>query len=158
MPIWANLVAAIAVAGAATPEAPNAPPTHASVEDVANSAALCMLAAGKNGVDRTEFSGNGWQSADGEGADYRHEAVPVTVEMPEDSDGVARICVVRASLASQQAQRDLANQLSAILKSRPMEQSDSLLWMVSANGPRGIQLFTDKTSAQPKVRLIGAAF
>src|SRR5690606_37883626 len=104
------------------------------------------------------FSGNGWVPNPAPNADYGHQAAPVSIDMPKDSDGVARICVVRASLASKEAQAELADRITALLKSQPIEQSDSVIWMVSVKGHRGIQLYTDKTSERPQVRLIGAEF
>lgn len=151
------MFAALLLAAAAiSPPAPST--TVASVQDVANSAALCLLSAGKNGVDRSRFSEGGWTKTEESGVDYRHQSAPVTIEMPADSDGVQRICVVRAMLFSQASQDELADELSRMLKTRPFKQSDSMIWMVSMKTPRGIQLFIDKDSPKPNVRLIGAEF
>jgi hypothetical protein len=85
--------------------------------------------------------------------------LPIAVSFPEDSDGVARICEVRATLPSQAAQAGLKAGLQTSLKSKPFEQSDSTIWMFDTkDGSRGLQFFPDKTSNQPNVRLIGAAF
>ena len=128
----------------------------ATVSDVANSAALCMLSAGKDGADTSRFEGNGWTSTeDG----YRHMSAPVKIEFPSDDDGIRRICVVHAALADRKAQDEVAEVIATMLKAQPIEQSESKVWVIStANGPRGIQFFIDQDSDQPQVRLVGAAF
>lgn len=115
-----------------------------------------MLSAGKNGADKSRFENEAWAPIeDG----FRHVSTPISIEFPNDKDGVSRICVVRATLAEKREQKKLANKLIDILKTKPLKQSDSQIWMVStASGTRGIQFYTDKTSSQPQVRLIGAAF
>ncbi|RYD51654.1 MAG: hypothetical protein EOP60_10445 [Sphingomonadales bacterium] len=135
------------------------PQALATSNDVANAAATCMIAAGKKGVDRSLFKAPEW-AADGVGsAGFHHSVHPVTIEIPRDKDGVARICVVRAQLPSQAEQKALAANLKNLLQAKPVDQGASLVWLVNTKtGLRGIQLYLDKTSDQPSVRLIGAAF
>lgn len=115
-----------------------------------------MLSAGKNGADKSRFQNEAWTpTEDG----FRHLSAPISIEFPSDKDGVTRICVVRASLVDKGEQKKLASKLTDLLKTKPLKQSDSQIWMVStASGTRGVQFYTDKTSNQPQVRLIGAAF
>ncbi|MDG5750906.1 hypothetical protein P8R33_07305 [Qipengyuania sp. XHP0211] len=150
------LLAAILLAATLTAaSAANAAET-ATVDDVANSAALCMLSADKNGADRSRFENDAWTF---NGQNYQHISAPISIEFPTDGDGVNRVCVVRAILSDQYEQNKVVKILTSILDSKPLKQSESQLWMVStAAGPRGIQFFTDPNSDQPQVRLIGAAF
>jgi hypothetical protein len=90
---------------------------------------------------------------------FKHRSMPIVIAFPKDNDGVARTCEVRATLASQGDQAGVKSALQTSLKSKPFEQSDSAIWMFDTkDGPRGLQLFPDKTSKQPNIRLIGAAF
>ena len=130
----------------------------ANVVDVANSAALCMLSAAKDGADQTRFSGEGWVATDAAGGRYQHETSPITIEFPADDDGIRRICTVRATLASLDQQEVLVETLESMLRFEPIKQSDSMIWMISLNGHRGIQLYKSENAEQPEVRLIGAAF
>ncbi len=117
---------------------------------------MCMLSADKDGADRSRFENEAWTLS---GDEYRHNSVPIAIEFPLDDDGIGRICVVRAVVGDLIEQDRIAEILNAMLKSKPLKQSDSQIWTVStADGPRGIQFFTDKKSDQPQVRLIGAAF
>lgn len=142
----AALIAASALANAET----------ATVDDVANSAAMCMLSAGKDGADKSRFENDAWVLSEG---GYQHVSAPVVIEFPADKDGVGRICVVHAVLAKKGDQKTLAKKLNDMLKTKAFKQSSSDLWMVStATGTRGIQFYPDNQSDQPKVRLIGAAF
>tara|TARA_B100001179_G_C18414198_1_gene327299 strand:- start:115 stop:570 length:456 start_codon:yes stop_codon:yes gene_type:complete len=128
----------------------------ATVEDVANSAAMCMLSAGTDSADKSRFENDAWVPSEG---GYRHVSAPVTIEFPADKDGIARICVVHAVLAEKGDQTTLAKKLNDMLKTKALKQSSSDVWVVSTTtGFRGIQFYTDNQSDQPKVRLIGAAF
>lgn len=122
-------------------------------------ATTCVLAAGKNGADRSSFDGDAnWEKQD-DGSYRAAKGLPVTVTFPADPDGVSRICVVEATLPSQDQQKQMRAAFEALLKKKPIEQKDSLVWMFGGgSNARGLQFFTDKTSDQPKVRLIGAAF
>ena len=115
-----------------------------------------MLSAGKDGVDKSRFEGEAWTpNEDG----FHHASSPISIEFPVDKDGVSRICVVRATLAEKRNQKKLSKKLNEMLKTKPLKQSESQIWMVStASGTRGIQFYPDKSSDQPQVRLIGAAF
>ncbi len=127
--------------------------------EVSHAAGLCMLSAGKQGVDLTRFQTAAWKAETTGSAAYRHSTLPVTIETPADTDGVARICVVRARLSSQDEQKKLAASIADLLRAKPVDQGNSLIWLVSTRtGPRGIQLYLDKNADQPSVRLIGAAF
>lgn len=127
--------------------------------EVSHAAALCMVAAGKQGVDVTRFQTAGWKAESSGPTAFHHSTLPVAVETPADKDGVARTCVVRAQLTSQGEQKKLAASISDLLRAKPVDQGNSLIWLVSTKtGPRGIQLYLDKNADQPSVRLIGAAF
>ena len=128
----------------------------APVDDVVNSAAMCILSAGRDGTDTSRFDTEAWAP---HGRGYRHKTVPISIEFPTDDDGISRICVVHAMLRDQDEQKEIVTRLNSMLGSKPLKQSASQVWMVStASGPRGIQFFTDQDSDQPQVRLIGAAF
>ena len=118
-----------------------------------------MLSASKKGADPSRFASDAAWVKSSDGKSFKHRSLPIVVGFPEDSDGVARICEVRATLPSQAAQAGLKAGLETSLKSKPFEQSDSTIWMFDTkDGPRGLQFFPDKTSNQPNVRLIGAPF
>jgi hypothetical protein len=121
-------------------------------------ATSCVLSAGKDGADTSSFDGdNNWQRQDD--GSYSAVSLPVTVTFPTDPDGVARICVVEATLPSQKQQQDMRTGFEVLLKQKPIEQEDSFIWMFGgASNSRGLQFFPDTKSDQPKIRLIGAAF
>ena len=140
-----------------------APPLPSQPADVAATTAtagvMCVLSASKKGADQSRFASDSAWVRSSDGKAFKHRSLPVVVSFPQDSDGVARICEVRATLPSQAAQAGLKAGLETSLKSKPFEQSDSTIWMFDTkDGPRGLQLFPDKASSQPSVRLIGAAF
>ena len=122
-------------------------------------ATTCVLAADKKGADRSKFDGSAeWEKQD-DGSYLAAKGLPVKVTFPADPDGVSRICVVEATLPSQDQQKQMRTALEVLLKQKPLEQTDSLVWMFGKGSKaRGLQFFTDKTSDQPKIRLIGAAF
>jgi hypothetical protein len=122
-------------------------------------ATYCTLSAGKDGVDRQLFEDDPeWQLGGPQWGYYRPD-LPVSVGFPTDSDGVARICEVHATLASQDDQTEMRAALEVLLKQKPVEQSDSVIWMFGRSGnARGLQFFPDTRSDRPEVRLIGAAF
>jgi hypothetical protein len=118
----------------------------------------CVLSAGKNGADTSRFDNNEvWQKQDD--GSYSASGQPVKVTFPADADGVSRICVVEATLESQKQQKEMRVAFEALLKQKPIEQKDSMIWMFGTVGnSRGLQFFPDAKSDQPKIRLIGAAF
>ncbi|WP_156522892.1 hypothetical protein [Erythrobacter neustonensis] len=122
-------------------------------------ATTCVLAAGKKGADRSKFDGSAeWEKQD-DGSYLAAKGLPVKVTFPADPDGISRICVVEATLPSQNQQKQMRTAFEALLKKKPIEQKDSLVWMFGGgSNARGLQFFTDKMSDQPKIRLIGAAF
>jgi hypothetical protein len=122
-------------------------------------ATTCVLAAGKNGADRSNFNSDAnWEKQD-DGSYLAAKGLPVKVTFPADDDGVSRICVVEATLPSQDQQKQMRTAFEVLLKQKPLDQKDSLIWMFGKGGDaRGLQFFTDDTSDQPKIRLIGAAF
>ncbi len=122
-------------------------------------ATSCVLAAGKNGVDRSTFDADAnWEKQD-DGSYLAAKGLPVKVAFPADPDGVSRICVVEATLPSQDQQKQMRTAFEVLLKKKPIEQEDSLVWMFGGgSNARGLQFFTDNESDQPKIRLIGAAF
>jgi hypothetical protein len=140
-----------------------APVVSNQLSDVAATTATagvtCVLSASKKGADQSRFASDPAWVRSSDGKSFKHRSLPVVVSFPEDSDGVARICEVRETLPSRAAQAGLKAGLESSLKSKPFEQSDSTIWMFDTkDGSRGLQLFPDKTSNQPSVRLIGAAF
>jgi hypothetical protein len=125
----------------------------------ATAGVMCVVSASKKGADQSRFASDPTWVRSPDGKSFRHRSMPIEVTFPEDSDGIARNCEVHATLPSQTIQAGLKAGLATSLKSKPFEQSDSTIWMFDTkNGPRGLQFFPDKTSDQPKVRLIGAAF
>lgn len=106
----------------------------------------------------SRFDGNAnWQRQDD--GSYSAVSLPVKVTFPADVDGVSRICVVEATLPSQKDQQDMRTAFEVLLKQKPVEQKDSVIWMFGgASNSRGLQFFPDTVSDQPKIRLIGAAF
>lgn len=122
-------------------------------------ATSCVLAAGKNGADRSNFDGDAnWEKQD-DGSYLAAKGLPVKVTFPADPDGVSRICVVEATLPSQDQQKQMRTAFEVLLKQEPLDQTDSLIWMFGkGENARGLQFFTDNTSDKPKIRLIGAAF
>lgn len=121
-------------------------------------ATFCTLSASKAGVDTARFDGDESWQRDTDGS-YSAIGMPVKITFPADEDGVSRICVVEATLPSRKDQREMQIVLEALLKRKPIVQSDSLIWMFGGAGnARGLQFFPDSKSEQPHVRLIGAAF
>lgn len=122
-------------------------------------ATSCVLAAGKDGADTSKFDGDAnWEKQD-DGSYLAAKSLPVKVTFPVDPDGVSRICVVEATLPSQDQQKQMRTAFEVLLKKKPIEQEDSLVWMFGGGiNARGLQFFTDNESDQPKIRLIGAAF
>ncbi|MCL9998881.1 MAG: hypothetical protein NBV68_05835 [Erythrobacter sp.] len=122
-------------------------------------ATTCVLAAGKKGADRSKFDGSAeWEKQD-DGSYLAAKGLPVKVTFPADPDGVSRICVVEATLPSPDQQKQMRTAFEVLLKKKPIEQKDSLVWMFGGgSNARGLQFFTDNSSDQPKIRLIGAAF
>lgn len=93
---------------------------------------------------------------------YTQADMPIAVTFPTDEDGVARICVVEATLASRALQDAMRYGLETALESKPLDQGDSLIWMFGAGGenPRGLQFFPDYLALDKtvNVRLVAAAF
>lgn len=121
-------------------------------------ATTCTLSAGKDAVDTAKFDSDpSWlKSSDG---GYAATDLPVMISFPKDDDGIARICVVEATLGSQEEQKDMQLALEVLLKQKPIEQDDSVIWMFGAPpNVRGLQFFPDTTSDKPEIRFIGAAF
>ena len=122
-------------------------------------ATFCVLAASKSGVNFASFEKDAEWLAESDGSGFRHRSAPVSVTFPKDSDGVARVCEARATLASQDDQSQMVKAFEILLKKKPVVQSDSVIWLLNTKtGPRGLQIFSDKKSPQPQVRLVGAAF
>jgi hypothetical protein len=121
-------------------------------------ATSCVLSAGKDGADTSRFDGDGnWKKQDD--GSYSAVGLPVKVTFPADADGISRICVVEATLPSQKDQQDMRTAFEVLLKKKPIEQKDSIIWMFGgASNARGLQFFPDAKSDQPQIRLIGAAF
>ena len=135
------------------------PTNPALIAKTMEAATFCVLAAGKSGADRGRFSAGTEWIANADKTGFRHAGMPITVTFPADRDGIARICVVQATLASQDDQSQVQRAFEVVLKKKPFQQSDSVIWMLNTKtGSRGLQLFPDKISEQPKIRLIGAAF
>ncbi|MEO0057562.1 MAG: hypothetical protein RIT17_1015 [Pseudomonadota bacterium] len=139
-------------------------PAHAQEDTAAlvrtmEGATTCVLAAGKNGADRSNFDANAdWEKQD-DGSYLAAKGLPVKVTFPADPDGVSRICVVEATLPSQKQQQEMRTAFAVLLKQKPIEQTDSFIWMFGgASNSRGLQFFPDTKSDQPQIRLIGAAF
>lgn len=131
--------------------------TSAMVQAI-RGATSCTLAASKTGVDTAHFDGDeSWQrKADGS---YLAVAQPVRISFPTDSDGIARTCVVEATLSSRKEQREMQAALEVLLKQKPIKQTDSVIWIFgSTPNVRGLQFFTDSKSEKPEIRFIGAAF
>jgi hypothetical protein len=122
-------------------------------------ATSCVLAAGKNGADTSLFDGDAnWEKQD-DGSYLPTKGLPVKVTFPADPDGISRICVVEATLLSQDQQKHMVTAFKVLLKQEPIDQSESLVWMFGKlPDVRGLQFFTDAKSEQPNIRLIGAAF
>ena len=96
-------------------------------------------------------------AADGQSA--RHNEYPVAITLPPDPDGVARICEVRATMASQSDQKEMLAALEVLLRQEPIKQSNSMIWMFGkVPAVRGLQFFPDDKNSQPEVRFVGAAF
>ena len=126
---------------------------------VMEGATSCVLAAGRNGADTSSFDGDAnWQKQH-DGSYQSAQDLSVKVTFPADPDGVTRFCVVEATLPSQKQQQEMRTAFEVLLKQKPMEQKDSVIWIFGGKGnARGLQFFPDSTSDQPKIRLIGAAF
>ena len=141
---------------ASTGEAADQPSIAA---ETAKAGVTCILSAAKAGVDRSRFGTDQNWVPSGNGMGFSHRSMPIVIAFPKDTDGVARICEVRATLPSQGDQLNLSAALVTILKRKPLQQTDSMIWMLGTKaGARGLQYFPDKKSPQPKIRLIGAAF
>jgi len=98
----------------------------------------CMMAAGKEGVDTTFFQDESkWvQTQDGGGYTYSTEAVRIS--LPIDPDGVRRICVVEAELASQDDQLLLARLLMEQIGQAPqIQEGHSIFWVIG--GPTDVR-------------------
>ena len=144
--------ASFAAVSAAANDAP------AVFADAADAATTCVVAAGKDGVEKSKFEqSDKWVSSQAGG--FEHPTLPIEISFPQDSDGVARICVVNATLNSQGNQSELLAAFEVLFKQEPIKQSDSVIWMFGAPpNARGLQVFPDLNSEKPKIRLIGAAF
>lgn len=118
-----------------------------------------MLAASKHGVAIERFTDDSdWLPAES-GSGFNHRTLPVSVTFPKDADGIARVCEVHATFVSQGDQTQLIKTFDVLLRAKPIQQSNSMIWMLNTKvGPRGLQIFPDKASDRPKVRLAGAAF
>ena len=146
----------LTLAAAAAP-APNQPTDVAAT--TATAGVMCVLSASKKGADQSRFASDPVWVRSSDGKSLNHRSMPIQIIFPADSDGIARNCEVRATLPSQTMQAGLKAGLEASLKSKAIKQSDSTIWMFDTkDGPRGLQFFPDRTSDQPIVRLIGAAF
>ncbi|MXO59254.1 hypothetical protein GRI89_06840 [Altererythrobacter salegens] len=121
-------------------------------------ATSCTLSARKEGVDTSRFEKDSSWQRDPDGS-YAAINLPVRVTFPADADGISRICVVEATLASQKEQNEMRTALEVLLKQKPLEQKDSVIWMFGGGkNARGLQFFPDNTSKQPQIRFVGAAF
>ena len=118
----------------------------------------CMLSASNTGTTRERFGNSEVWAPSADGAGFNHRNLPITVRFPNDDDGINRICVVEATMGSAAEQAVLTKAFKQSL-GKFVKQSNSNIWLKqTAAGTRGLQLFPDKLSNQPKVRLIGAAF
>ena len=150
---------ALTVALFASASIANAADQPSISSETARAGMTCILSAAKAGVDRSRFKADQNWTPSSNGTDFTHRSMPIAIVFPLDSDGIARICEVRATLPSQDDQVSLGATLASTLKRKPLQQKDSMIWMLGTkSGTRGLQYFPDKQSPQPKVRLIGAAF
>ena len=137
------------------------PEQVAVAHQTALAAFFCLAAVGKDGPDPSRFEEDeNWSGSVSEG--YSQGNLPITVTFPKDKDGVSRTCVVEATLATLQLQYAMRGGLEAALKSKPIDQGSSLIWMFGAGGesPIGLQLFPDYLGMENdvNVRLVAAAF
>jgi hypothetical protein len=132
----------------------------ALVEDVVSAATQCMLAANLSGADMERLTEAGWSLNSGVGEElvYAHPGTSVSISLSPDDDDVSRICVVKAPLTSSGDIQLLTDQPTQALRARPIEQTNSTIWMVNSDGTRGLQLFNESSSENSRVRLIGAHF
>ncbi len=144
--------ASLLTSPAAANDAPNV------IGDAADAAATCVFAAGKEGVDKSKFEeSDKWVPSQSGG--FKHPTLPIEISFPQDPDGIARICVVNATLNSQTNQSELLAAFKVLFKKEPITQSNSEIWMFGAPpNVRGLQVFPDNESEKPEIRLIGAAF
>jgi hypothetical protein len=147
-----------AIIAAALGSSASAEEDSATLVRAIEGATSCVLSAGKDGADTSRFDGDAnWQKRDD--GSYSAAGLPVKVTFPADADGVSRICVVEATLPSKKQQKEMRSALEVLLKQKPIEQKDSIVWMFGGAGnSRGLQFYPDTKSDQPNVRLIGAAF
>ena len=148
----AKLAVALAAFGLATPSVAQT----TGVADVVATASDCLQLANKDGVPTGLLLKAGWVL--GSDGLYRHVDRVPTIGLPADKDGVSRICVVEAPSLDRKSREQLSRELSKLLKSKPLKQSNSEIWMVSLRGTRGIQLFEADAAGQPAIRIIAAQF
>jgi hypothetical protein len=141
------------------PQAGFAENDPARLAAVAEAAVSCALTADKNGANASRFKSEGGWIPDEAGKEIRHNKFPIVVTLPPDPDGVSRNCEVRATMASQSDQKEMLLALEVLLRPKPIEQTDSIIWMFGKPPTvRGLQFYPDKKSKQPQIRFVGAAF
>ena len=150
---------ALLAASLVTTSAQAAPESSTVVSVTSVAAISCILAVSKQGATKDRFSKSGDWVVTQNGDGFHHSSMPVAVSFPKDADGIARNCEVRATLASQDDQERLTKILKALIGAAPIEQQNSIVWAWNPRvGPRGLQLYPDRNSDQPQVRLVVAAF
>ena len=118
----------------------------------------CVKAASTKGVDRSQFKQSAEWIVEADGSGMHHSSLPVTVTFPKDDDGISRGCVVQATLASQNDQTLFLKVFEVLLESKPVPDGDSMIWKLrTKKGRKDLEVFQDKTSAQPQIRVIGKA-
>ena len=152
-------IASALAAACSLPQICYAESDPARLAAIAEAGTLCALSADKVGANTSRFIGNsGWVVGE-DGKEVRHNAFPIVVTLPADPDGLSRICKVEATMASQSDQKEMLLALEVLLRQKPIEQADSVIWMFGkAPNARGLQFFPDYKSDRPEVRFIGAAF
>lgn len=133
----------------------------ATIEDIQSGVSNCIEAVSPDGVDIGLLERAGWTLSAGASAEelgYERVGSNSRVTLPADDDGVQRICVLSAPVASTAVFDQLADRFTATLRAREIEQTNSRIWMFERKGVRGIQMYEEGTDSAPRVRVIAALF
>lgn len=126
---------------------------------IAEAGVSCVLSADKGGANVKRFTSDGGWVVSESGKEVRHDKFPIVVTLPADPDGVSRICEARATMVSQSDQKEMLKALEVLLRQKPINQTESVIWMFGKPpNARGLQFFPDYKSERPEVRFVGAVF
>lgn len=151
--------AAVGVPASAQPSSPPSATNPALIAATLEAAVGCAVAAGPESIDRGRFEGSADWLADVQLPGFRHASMPIAITFVPALDAAPTRCEVRATLASQEDQRQMALALRVLLPQPPVDQDGGELWRFGRS-PNGRSLFMvrDAVRPQPEIRFVGMAF